>query len=230
MAFFAFSSSLSYTPWVAKMLGDGYQVQHAPWGVRGGGALDSKYGLQCLHILLRTAMLEPTNYNIIIFNFGFHDCCEDNPEDYTEPVEYAENLKVIKSILLSTGAKVGYVFTTPVPYNVTLNDRAKQYNRIASDVMKKYPTVETADLYTWVIKVCGEPPYESCAIAAKQPSPHYTRQGYKYLSERVKDLVLDLAKGINENPRIYNKQEFPVSIFFPDPTELVSGVMSVHVC
>ena len=184
------------------MLGDGYQVQHAPWDGTDGGALDSKYGLQCLRMFVQTVMLEPITYDVIIFNFGMHDInySGDFPEEYVEPDEYAKNLNAITSVLLSTGAEVGYVLTTPVPYNVTLNNRAKQYNRIASDVMKKYPTVETADLYTWVIKVCGEPPYESCAIAAKQPSPHYTQQGYEYLSERVKDLVLDLAE--TRHPRL----------------------------
>ena len=171
------------------MLGDGYQVQHAPWDVRDGGALDSKYGLQCLHLFLQTAMLEPTRYDVIIFNFGMHDINYKGSwsEEYTAPADYAKNLRAITSILLSTGAKVGYVLTTPVPWNVTLNDRVKQYNGIARHVMKEYPTVATADLYTWVIEACGDPPYASCIIADKQPSPHYTAQGYQYLSERVKD-------------------------------------------
>ncbi|KAL9983921.1 hypothetical protein ACROYT_G006167 [Oculina patagonica] len=202
------SISIGYTPWVARMLGDDFQVQHAPWDVTDGGALDSKYGLQCLHLFLQTAMLEPTRYDVIIFNFGMHDINYGRwPEEYTTPVDYAKNLNAITSMLLSTGAKVGYVLTTPVPWNVTLNDRVKQYNSIASHVMKEYPTVATADLYTWVIEVCGDPPYESCIIARKQPSPHYTPQGYQYLSERVKDLILDLTQDLDENPRSRKRQE-----------------------
>ena len=53
----------SYTPWVAKMLGSGYQVQHAPWDQEDGGVLNSKYGLRCLRLFLQTAMLEPTRYD-----------------------------------------------------------------------------------------------------------------------------------------------------------------------
>lgn len=158
------------------MLGDNYQVQHAPWDVTDGGALDSKYGLQCLDMFLQTSMLEPTTYDVIIFNFGMHDINFSGkyPEEYVEPDEYTENLRSIASILLSTGAKVGFVLTTPVPFSVTLNNRVKQYNRLADAVMKTFPTVVTADLYTWVTDACGEPPYESCIIAAEQPSPHYT--------------------------------------------------------
>lgn len=195
------SISIGYTPWVTEMLGDKYQVQHAPWDVIDGGALDSKYGLQCLDMFLQTSTLEPTTYDVIIFNFGMHDINYSGnfPEEYVQPDEYTENLRSITSILLSTGAKVGYVLTTPVPYNVTLNDRAKHYNSLADAVMKTFSTVVTADLYSWVTDVCGEPPYQSCVIAQKQPSPHYTQPGYKYLSLRVTDLVLDLVRGVDQN-------------------------------
>lgn len=203
------SISIGYTPWVIKMLGDNYQVQHAPWDVIDGGALDSKYGLQCLDMFLQTSMLEPTTYDVIIFNFGMHDInfSGKSPEEYVEPDEYAENLRSIASILLSTGAKVGFVLTTPVPFSVTLNNRVKQYNRLADAVMKTFPTVVTADLYTWVTDACGEPPYESCIIAREQPSPHYTQPGYEYLSIRVKDLILDLVRGIDQNAHHFRPQQ-----------------------
>ena len=199
----------SYTSLVAKTLGDGYQVQHAPWDHEDGGVLDSKYGLRCLRLFLQTAKLEPTRYDVILFNFGFHDveCTGKWPEEYTTPIDYATNLKAITSILLSTGAKVGYVLTTPVPWNATLNDRVIRYNNIARDVMKDYPTVATADLYTSVINVCGVPPYFNCVIAEKQPNLHYTKSGNQYLSERVKDLILRLAQGIDEDFRSWARQD-----------------------
>ena len=196
------------------MLGDDYQVQHAPWDKTDGGAKDSKYGLQCLRLFLQTAMLEPIRYDVIIFNFGMHDINYSGkcPEQYTTPVEYAKNLRTIKLILLSTGANVGYVLTTPVPWNGTLNDRVIQYNTIARDVMKEYPPVPTADLYTWVIEVCGVPPYFNCIIAGKQPSPHYKPYGYEYLSERVKDLIIDLTPERAEILRFWKRQDSFVSI------------------
>ena len=196
------------------MLGDDYQVQHAPWDRAYGGAKDSKYGLQCLCLFLQTAMLEPTRHDVIIFNFGLHDINYNGnySEEYTAPAEYAKNLRAITSTLLSTGAKVGYVLTTPVPWNVTLNDRVIQYNSIARDVMKEYPTVPTADLYTWVIKVCGDPPYFNCIIADKQPSPHYTHSGYEYLSEMLKDFVINLPPERDASNPFWKRQESFVSI------------------
>ena len=190
------------------MLGDDYQVQHAPWA-GDGGAKDSNYGLQCLYLFLHTAMLEPTRYDVIIFNFGLHDTnfSGGHPEEYVTPAEHAKNLRAITSILLSTGANVGYVLTTPIPYNTSVNDHVIKYNNIAREVMEEYPTVATADLYTWVIEVCGVPPYFHCNIARKQPSPHYKPSGYEYLSERVKDLIIDLTTERDESP-----QELFVSI------------------
>lgn len=224
------SISIGYAPWVARMLGDDYQVQHAPWDRTDGGAKDSNYGLQCLHLFLHTAMLEPTRYDVIIFNFGMHDIdySGNHSEEYVTTAEYAKNLRAIKSILLSTGAKVGYVLTTPVPYNTSLNDRVIQYNNIARDVMEEYPTVATADLYTWVIEVCGVPPYFHCSIADKQPSPHYTHLGYEYLSERVKDLIIDLKR--DESPHFWKRQELFWSMREnPVPCKNKSGAV-VTVC
>lgn len=199
------SVSIGYTPWIAKLLGDGYQVQHAPWDHKDGGALDSKYGRQCLSLFLMTVMMEPTTYDVIIFNFGLHDVNYNGewPEEYTSPADYAENIGEIKSILISTGAKVGYVLTTPVPYNVSINNLVLQYNDIATNLMNQQPAIPIADLYTWVVEACGDPPYDNCKIAAKQPSPHYSPQGYQYLAQRLIYLVRDL-KG-KENGRRQDK-------------------------
>ena len=48
------------------------QVQHAPFS-SGSGAMDSRYGLQCLPMMLRTTDLERTHYDAVVFNFGLHD-------------------------------------------------------------------------------------------------------------------------------------------------------------
>ena len=47
-------------------------MQHAPFA-KGSGAVDSRYGLQCLSMMLHTTALEPTSYDAIVFNFGMHD-------------------------------------------------------------------------------------------------------------------------------------------------------------
>ena len=182
---------------MAESLGDGFQVQNAPWGNLDGGALDSKYGLKCLQMFLSTVMLEPTSYDVIIFNFGLHDLNFNGkwPEEQTSPNEYGENLREIKSLLLSTGARVGYVLTTPMPENVTLDSRIKHYNAIANHVMKEYPAIATADLYSWVIEGC----VKHCLVINKDLSPHFTKGGNKYLSKKVKDLILSLAQSLSSN-------------------------------
>ena len=48
------------------------QVQHAPFA-KASGAVDSRYGLECLSLILSTTSLEPTSYDAIVFNFGMHD-------------------------------------------------------------------------------------------------------------------------------------------------------------
>ena len=212
----------SYTPWVTEALGDSHQVQHAPWDDYYGGALDSKYGLKCLQMFLLTAMLEPTSYDVIIFNFGIHDInyMDVWPEEYTSPTNYAENLREIKSLLLSTGAKVGYVLATPIPDNVEMNNRVKLYNSIASNVMKERPTVAIADLYNWIVEACGDVPFPDCIIVDKYWRPHYTPQGWEYLSGRVNGFILELSQSLDE--KSHTEQENPKC-----PKWLVSVLISL---
>ena len=63
-----FSSSYS----VAAALESKCTVQVAPFS-KGGAALDSRYGLECIKFLLSTTNLSPTRYDAVIFNFGMHD-------------------------------------------------------------------------------------------------------------------------------------------------------------
>ncbi|XP_048588924.1 uncharacterized protein LOC5506639 [Nematostella vectensis] len=282
------SISIGYTSWVKDSVEDLCDVYHAPWDTSDGGALDTKYGVQCLDYFLSSNELRHVHYDVIVFNFGIHDVNFDggDPEEYTNETDYRANLKIIKESLLRTGSHVGFILTTPVPFNVTVNDMVKRYNIVAREVMsgevaragKKGSVakgarksvedfiesvaksgirgnhvviesaakaesrhdnfamknaakakikkgdlameeaaktgirgghiamngwslreerdsdkpIEVADLYDWVVKVCGEPPYKSCSIASKQPSPHYTPQGYQYLSKLVATLVRDL--------------------------------------
>ncbi|KAK3723834.1 hypothetical protein QZH41_019516, partial [Actinostola sp. cb2023] len=191
-----------YMKWVRPALQDLCDVYHAPWDTTANGAADTKYAIKCLHIFLTNNLLEQVFYDVIVFNFGLHDANYDFqwPEEYTDVKTYRENLMVIKDTLLATGSNVGYVMTTPVPFNVTANNRVKTFNMIARDVMSGSDSVEIADLYKRVLLVCGEPPYASCEIADKQPSPHYTKDGYRYLSVFVNHLVSNLLfKGSQHN-------------------------------
>ena len=142
-------------------------------------------------------MLEPIFPDVIVFNFGLHYLNYDGkwPEEYSKPVEYENTLRTIKLLLLSTGAKVGFLLTTPVPYEDALDAHIKMYNRIATHVMKERPTVETADLYDWVIVGCETNRFEF----DKDLGPHFTNEGYKYISAKAKQLILSLTNEYHSN-------------------------------
>ena len=140
-----------------------------------------------------------------------HDvnCEGDKPEQYTPIFAYSMNLRLIKKRLLSTGAKVGFVLTTPAPWNSSVNDQVKQYNRAAQGVMDEEPAIPTAPLYEWVVLKCGEPPYNRCSIAQKQPSPHYTPSGYSYLAEMLLDFITNLANRDENDITSKNQAQAP---------------------
>ena len=61
--------------------------------------------------------------------------------------------------------------------------------------MKEQPTVETTDLYDWVIVGCER----NCFEFDKDLGPHFTNEGYKYISTKVKQLILSLTEGYYSN-------------------------------
>ena len=194
---------IRYQVWVAKNLKGACDVIHSPWDYVDGGALDSKYGLQCLTFLISTFNLKKVHYDAIVFNFGLHDvdCFGNSPEEYTTAAEYHQNIQRLKTSLLKTGAKVGFVLTTPIPYNKSRNEMVVHYNNIAREIMAEKPSIQVANLYQWVVNVCGEPPYNSCKIADKQPSPHYTVDGYRYLATLVTKLFHHLLSEVEKQPK-----------------------------
>ena len=84
---------------------------------------------------------------------------------------------------------MGFPLTTPVLYEEALDARIKMYNRIATHVMKEQSTVETADSCDWVIVGCER----NCFEFDKASGPHFTNEGYKYISAKVKKLILRLT-------------------------------------
>ena len=61
-----------YSYSAAAALNGSCQVQLAP-SSKAGAAMDSAYGRQCLDYFLSTISLRPTQYDVILFNFGLHD-------------------------------------------------------------------------------------------------------------------------------------------------------------
>jgi len=121
---------------VAAALESKCTVQVAPFS-KGGAALDSRYGLECMKFLLSTTNLSPTRYDAVVFNFGMHDIDFSNlfPEEFNDEESYKKNLEKIKKIILKTGAGVAFSLTTPVAYNKAKNDLVINYNRIAKSIM-----------------------------------------------------------------------------------------------
>ena len=173
------------------------QVQHAPFDFNYGGALDSEYGVKCLHLWLTTLAQDPTRYDAIVFNFGLHDiCCFVGPrEQHVSPPRYNQNLKTIKHALLSTGSSVGYILTTPVPFSKSKNSQVIRYNELAQEVMSQKPTTPVLDLYKKVVDKCGNPPYSNCSISLKGlKNPHYNAMGAKYLGNAVSEFLKGLIR------------------------------------
>ncbi|XP_065187445.1 uncharacterized protein LOC135818052 [Sycon ciliatum] len=181
------SVSLGYTPLVLQLLNSSVcQVQHAPFSTD-GGALDTKYAMQCFDQWMVTSMLQQTHYDAIVINSGLHDVNYSGsyPEEYTSPDAYKENFQQLKKRLLTHTPHVAVVTTTPVGYDAAINSLVVQYNDIAVSVMHgEQPSLDVIDLYTAVIDVCGKVPY-NCSIEASPKNVHYNQAGYKILSQAV---------------------------------------------
>ncbi|XP_022809635.1 uncharacterized protein LOC111346630 [Stylophora pistillata] len=180
------SISLGYLTTVKGELKGLCQVQHAPFA-KGSGAVDSRYGLQCLSMMLSTTSLEPTHYDAVVFNFGMHDIDYSKlfPEEFVPIEDYGQNLRKIKNILLQSGAQVAFALTTPVPIAGLRNKRVIAYNKEALRIMEEGPRVDIIDLHAAVIKVCGEPPYDTCSIMKQPRDVHFNPKGSHILGIKV---------------------------------------------
>jgi len=171
--------SIGYTPFIKQGLNTTCFVQHTPWDVSDGGALNTEYGLKCLDTFLRTASGDSAKWDFIQFNFGLHDI-DQNTID-----EYAEQLSNITKKLKATKAKLLYATTTPAPYSMGSSGAniINELNTRATKIMGSNG-VPIVDLYGRVTSYCGTPPYKTCTICRKDPcSYHYDSDGYKYISE-----------------------------------------------
>ena len=103
------SVSIGYTGPLAKRLFDVAKVQHGPWDVSDGGALDTAYGVGCLDRWLVTQAQEMVQWDLITFNFGLHDLTNSS---HCEGL-YAQQLANITKRLVALNTKVMFVTTTP---------------------------------------------------------------------------------------------------------------------
>eukprot|EP00794_Sanderia_malayensis_P011960 gene11960-13197_t len=204
------SIALSYSYSVAAALQGKCVVQIAPFSSMGVG-LDSSHGLQCLPLLLSTSNLTPTRYDAIVFNFGMHDIdfTSKFPEEFNDVKKYKRNLGRLKKMFLKTGAGIAFVLTTPVPFDKEKNDLVQEYNKAAERVMARDPSIDTVNLYKFVVDKCGEPPFEDCFMLKKAHDVHYGVSGSILLGKQVaakfikilksRDLLVKKGFGLPEN-------------------------------
>jgi len=127
------------------------------------------------------AWLGSGKWDVIHFNFGLHDIkIMDDGKHQVELDAYEANLRKIVARLKSTGARLIFATTTPVP-DGKLNPPRKAadvapYNAVARKVMRE-TGVEVDDLYGFVLPRVAE--------IQRPANVHYTDAGYAALAGQV---------------------------------------------
>lgn len=186
------SVSIGWTPDVISALnrtGIAY-VQHSPWA-GGGGAADTKNGLNCIEEFLRTADYAPAKWDAIVFNFGLHNLGNSTEAE----AEYNRELGAITDRLAQTGSKLLYALTTPMmaDYNEG-NHAVEDDNRMATAIMTAH-SIPMVDLYSIVTAHCGKV-YVDCDICAVSPCTyHYKPPGYALLAAAMEAAITKVLQG-----------------------------------
>jgi acyl-CoA thioesterase-1 len=178
------SISMGYTPFVKQFLEGEANVSHP----------DENCGPTERGIAHMAKWLDGTKYKVIHFNFGLHDLkhvdavtkkASTKPSDplMTDLKTYEKNLQIIVDKLKTTGAKLIFATTTPVPlHSSPLRDPQLpvEYNSVAEKVMNKNHIV-IDDLYNFVLPQADK--------IRKPNNVHYTEEGYKLLGKKVADAI-----------------------------------------
>jgi len=126
------------------------------------------------------------HWDVIHFNFGLHDLkIMDDGKHQVELEAYTANLRQIVARLKSTGARLIFATTTPVP-DAQQNPMRKAadpplYNAAARTVMQE-AGVEVDDLYSLVLPRVAE--------IQRPANVHYTDAGYVELAQQVSAAIL----------------------------------------
>jgi hypothetical protein len=169
------SISIGYTLPTRQLLEGKANLHRIP---RNGGS--TKDGLQYIDSWLGTGKWE-----VIHFNWGLHDLkhWKDGKLDPTGPVvtpidDYEKNLRELVKRMKSTGAKLIWATTTPVPQGSdgrSAGDELK-YNEAASRVMKDMD-VQTDDLHALCMP--------NLDAWQRPKNVHFTTDGYAGLAVKV---------------------------------------------
>jgi acyl-CoA thioesterase-1 len=136
-------------------------------------------------------------WDVIHFNFGLHDIKHEDPEtgeassNPKDPLQadlkqYKKNMKLIVNELLSTGAKLIFATTTPVPSRsvspLREPENVLRYNKAALKIIKK-GNIAVNDLYTFAL-----PKLKEIQIP---DNVHYTEDGSRALAVEVTNKIME---------------------------------------
>jgi lysophospholipase L1-like esterase len=166
------SVSIGYTPPVRALLQGKANVHRIPQNGSSSGT-----GVQNLQ-----RWLGDGKWDVIHFNFGLHDA-KQLPEGtrHADPETYEKNLREIVKQLRTTGAKLIWATTTPVPDGGKLSptrrfDDIAIYNGVAKKVMEENG-VAIDDLNAAILP--------KTASLQTPHDVHFTKEGSQFLGELV---------------------------------------------
>jgi hypothetical protein len=172
------SISMGYTWEVRKLLAGKANVQHP----------DVNCGPTALGVESVPQWIGDKHWDVIHFNFGLHDLkyldaqgryvTPDKGKQVASIKQYQANLRTIAATLQSTGAKLIYATTTPVPSGSSgrVQGDEVRYNAAAVEVMRE-AGIEIDDLWSLV--------NPSLATLQQPHNVHFTAEGYSVLGKQV---------------------------------------------
>jgi lysophospholipase L1-like esterase len=188
------SISMGYTPPVRELLKGQANVHHPPVNCE-----STVRGLQGLADWLGSG-----KWDVIHFNFGLHDLkYVDEAGRMVPPAKgtrvstaasYETNLRSLVANLKSTGAKLIWCSTTPIPEGA--NGRVKsseiEFNRLAANIMEENG-IAVDDLHSFAV--------EHQAEIQRPQNVHFTDEGSRKLAELVAASIrLQLASARKVEP------------------------------
>jgi acyl-CoA thioesterase-1 len=125
-------------------------------------------------------------WDVIHFNWGLHDLKIGDDESRQVPLEkYEQNLRELVARLRTTGARLIFATTTPVPEGKVSPRRSSAdviaYNTVALKIMRE-SDIPIDDLYTLAL-----PKLQTIQLPV---NVHYTPEGYKVLAAQVAESIL----------------------------------------
>jgi acyl-CoA thioesterase-1 len=190
------SISIGYTLDVRKLLEGKANVLRIP--VNGGPTVN---GVKSLEKWLSTG-----KWSVIHFNWGLHDVkrMKDGKMDaqgewQVSAEEYKKNLETLVGRMKSTGARLIWATTTPVPDGADgrVKDDEVKANAIAAEVMRANG-VAVDDLYARVLPQLQQ--YQ------RPKNVHFTDEGYAFLAKQVANSILDALKALPAAPKEETKK------------------------